>query len=261
MFGYRLNFGFYIETYPQEGGVPVSMLGWDVDLFYRHETGPVLMGRMLADQGECHRTLERHGFNVGRYFDLRTDEFLRLVDESHSGDVAFEFQATPLLGGIPYEGNIEHGRLVIPHSAWLELLNRTGMDRYELIAIRVPVASSHLHKPFVDALEKIREAERQYTRGDWNGAAASCRVAWRTVLSGAPSSVSPFAHLLAPVVGDPRRKGFATAVMKGVHDVMNEAAHLEGDVKTGAPPADLTAEDALLCIHWYTAMIGYLSSL
>ena len=45
-----------------------------------------------------------------------------------------------------------------------------GLDRYELIVIRVPVASSHLHKPFADALAKIREAEGQYTRGDWNGA-------------------------------------------------------------------------------------------
>lgn len=110
-------------------------------------------------------------------------------------------------------------------------------------------------------LAKIREAERQYTQGDWNGAASSCRSAWRTVLSSAPSGVSPFEHLLAPVVGDPRRKAFATALIKGLNDLANEAVHLEGDAKKKTLPADLSAEDALLCIHWYAAVIGYLSSI
>jgi hypothetical protein len=123
------------------------------------------------------------------------------------------------------------------------------MDRFEVISIRIPVASSHLHTPCVEAVAKIREAERQYTRGDWNGAASSCRSAWRTVLSSASSGVSPFEHLLAPVVGDPRRKAFAMAVIKGLNDVANEAVHLEGDVKKKTLPADLSPEDALLCIH------------
>ncbi len=261
MFGYRLNYGFTIEPYRNDGGESKVLLNWEVDLYYREKDSSVLMGRMLADQSERPQKLERHGFTLRRYFDLRTDEFIQLADKSHRGDVTFEFRATPLLAGVQYHGGTEQGRMVIPHSAWLELLNRTGMDRYELIAIRVPVASSHLHEPFAAALAKIREAERQYERGDWNGAAASCRGAWRTVLSSAPQGVSPFEHLLAPVVGDPRRKEFAAALIKGVHDVMNKAVHLEGDVKTGTPPADLSPEDALLCIHWYTALIGYLSSL
>jgi hypothetical protein len=98
------------------------------------------------------------------------------------------------------------------------LLDRPEWDRYELIAIRIPVAASHLHKPLVEALTKIREAERQYMRGDWNGAAASYRGAWRTVLSSAPPGVSLFEHLLALVVGDPRRKEFALLLIKGLRD-------------------------------------------
>ena len=129
-----------------------------------------------------------------------------------------------------------------------------------MIAIRTPVASSHLNKPFAEAVDKIREAERQYMKGDWNGAAASCRNAWKTVLSSAPPNVSPFEYLLAPLIGAPERKEFATVLMKGLHDILNKAAHLEGDVKTNTPPTNLQPEDALLCIHWYAAMIGYLSS-
>lgn len=261
LFGYRLNFSFTIDVYPRENDNPISLLGWEMDLYLEDKGQSVLMGRMLSDMREHPRELGRHGFTTNRYFDLRADEFVQLVDKSRRGDVAFRFRATPQLSGLPYNGSTEEGRLVIPHSQWLEHLNRTGMDRYELISIRIPIASSHLHKPFGDALTKIREAERQYTRGDWNGAASSCRSAWRTILSSAPSGVSPFDHLLAPVIGDPRRKQFAKALIKGLNDIANEAVHLEGDQKQGKPPADLSPEDALLCIHWYAAVIGYLSSL
>jgi len=258
LFGYRMNFNFTIEVYPCEN--PITLLNWEMDLYFKEREPSILVGRLLSELMEHPREL-RHGFTLSRFLDLRADEFIQLVDKSHRGDVTFEFRATPQLSDIPHNGSTETGRLVIAHSKWLELLNQTGMDRYELISIRIPVASSHLHTPFVEAVAKIREAERQYSRGDWNGAASSCRSAWRTVLSSAPSSVSPFDHLLAPVVGDPRRKAFATALIKGLNDVANEAVHLEGDVKKKTLPADLSPEDALLCIHWYTAVIGYLSSL
>lgn len=257
-FGYRMNFNFTIEVYPREN--PITLSGWEMDLYFKEREPPVLVGRMLSELMEHPREL-RHGFTLSRYLDLRADEFIQLIDMSHRGDVTFEFRAAPQLSGTPHNGGTETGRLVIPHSKWLEFLNQTGMDRFELIAIRIPVASSHLHTPFVEAVAKIREAERQYTRGDWNGAASSCRSAWRTVLSSAPPGVSPFEYLLAPVVGDPRRKAFATALIKGLNDVANEAVHLEGDVKKKTLPADLSPEDALLCIHWYAAVIGYLSSL
>src|ERR1043166_1544746 len=258
MFGYRMNFNFTIEVHPREN--PITLLNWEMDLYFKEREPPNLIGRMLSELMEHPHEL-RHGFTLSRYLDLRADEFIQLVDKSHRGDVTFEFRATPQLSDIPHNGSTETGRLVIAPPKWLELLNQTGMDRFELISIRIPVASSHLHTPFVEAVAKIREAERQYTRGDWNGAASSCRSAWRTVLSSAPSGVSPFEHLLAPVVGDPRRKAFATALIKGLNDVANEAVHLEGDVKKKTLPADLSPEDALLCIHWYAAVIGYLSSL
>lgn len=264
MFGYRLAFSFRIEPYPRERDEEISLLDWDIDLYYKGESGFVLMGRMLSDRGEPDWKLERYGFTVTRYFELRSDEFLQLVDKSHRGDVVFEFHSTPLLRGSQHEASATEGRLIIPRSAWLEYVNRMGLDRYELIVIRVPVASSHLHQPFVDALVKIREAEGQYTRGDWNGTAAACRSAWNTVLSSVPKNTpreQRLEILLQKVSGDPRRQKFALAVMKAFNNIVNEAVHLEGDVKTGTPPADLRAEDALLCIHWYAAAIGYLSSL
>jgi len=260
LFGYRLNFHFNVDVMPPENGNPPSLLAWEMDLYFNEGAKSVLVSRMLPDLREHPREL-RHRFTLSKYLDLRSDDFLRLVDKSYRGDVTFEFEATPVLSGIPHNGNTERGRLIIPHSQWLEHLNQTGMDRFEMIAIRVPVKSSHFHKPFSDAVAKIREAERQYSRREWNAAASSCRSAWRTILSTAPSGTSPFEYLLAPVVGDPRRKEFAAALIKGLNDIENKAVHLEGNVTAGTPPADLNPEDALLCIHWYAAVIGYLSSL
>jgi hypothetical protein len=37
--------------------------------------------------------------------------------------------------------------------------------------------------------------------------------------------------------------------------------HLEGDPANGILPTQLAPEDALLCIHWYTVVLGYLASI
>jgi|ERR1051325_2896602 hypothetical protein len=257
LFGYRLRFNFSFEA---QNGNSVSLDGWELDLYLNQGSQSILVGRLVPDLSEHPKRL-MHQFTLQRHLDLRSDDFVRLVDKSYRGDVVFEFRTRPLLSGIPHEGNTEQGRLTIPQSEWLELCNRTGMDRFELIAIRVPVRSSHLHQPFSDAVSKIREAERQYSRGDWNAAGSSCRSAWRTILSTAPAGTQAIENLLAPVIGDSRRKDFGLALAKGLNTIANQAVHLEGDVKTGMPPANLTPEDALLCIHWYAAVIGYLSSL
>jgi hypothetical protein len=261
LFGYRLSFNFKIIPFVRNQSKAVTLLGWEVDMYLQEVNRSVLMGRMLPDLREHSHPLSGNDFTIKRHIDIRSDDFIQLADNSHRGDVTFAFHATPVLADAPFEAKVEEGRMKIPHSEWLEYLNRTGMARFDLIAIRTPVASSHLHKPFSEAIGKIREAERQYIRGDWNGAAASCRGAWRIVLSSVPSGTPPIEHLLAPVIGDPRRKEFATAVAKGLHDILNKAVHLEGDLKMNTPPADLRPEDTLLCLHWYAALIGYLSSL
>lgn len=264
LFGYELSFNFTIEPYPRDQKDSVSLMSWEVDLYCKGHARPILMGRMIADRSESPRLLERYGFNLRRCFYLRSDELLQLLDKVHGGDVAFEFKATGLLSGSQHESASGEGRLIIPQSSWLDYVNQTGLDRYELIAIRIPIVSSHLHKPFSDAVAKIREAEAQYSRGDLNGAAASCRSAWNTVLSSVPKNTprdKRLEFLLQRVTGDPRRQKFALAVMKGFNNIINEAVHLEGDVNAGTPPSDLTRDDALLCIHWYAVAIGYLSCL
>jgi hypothetical protein len=114
-----MNFNFTIEVYPRENGNPVSLLNWEMDLYFRPGDQSVLVVRMLSELMEHPREL-RHGFTVSRYLDVGADEFVQLVDKSHRGDVTFEFRATPQLSGIPHNGNTENGRLVIPHSKWLD---------------------------------------------------------------------------------------------------------------------------------------------
>lgn len=157
-----------------------------------------------------------------------------------------------------FHPEISHGSLVLSQSEWLNIINGLGFDRFELIAIRIPVKESHLHTPFKEALAKIRQAEDNYKRGNWNGVAASCRVAWKTILSVSPQGDKAIEHLLAPAIGDPMRKQFALAVKRFL-DVLNKGVHLEGDVKGNEPPSELQPEDALLCLHPYTVVTAYLS--
>lgn len=259
--GYRFSFSFKIKPFKQEDSNPVVLQGLDVDLSYQDSGSVKLLGRMINDLHDGFRKLVGYEFSLRKYFDIRTDDFLRLIDSSHRGDMFFEFQILPVFRDFTQHSKSETGSLKISHSDWLRYIGSAELDRFELITIRIPVSSSHLHSPFSEALKKIREAEQQYIRGNWNGAAGSCRAAWRTVLSSAPAGTKPLEHILSSVTGDPRRKEFALSLIKGLHDIQNKAVHFEGDVKSGTPPADISAEDALLCIHWYSAIIGYLSLL
>src|SRR5262249_26519691 len=82
LFGYRINFIFTLEVYPRENGNPISLLRWEMDLYFREGGKSVLVGRMLSDLREQPSRELRHGFTLSRYLDLRADEFLQLVDKS-----------------------------------------------------------------------------------------------------------------------------------------------------------------------------------
>lgn len=259
--GYRFSFNFTIHPFDNEKAAPIVLDGLNTDLSFRKASETVLLGRMIDNLVESARELKGYEFSVNKLFDIQTDDFVRLIDQSHKGDMGFEFNIKPIFQNTSRQSQSVTGYLKIPHSEWIRHINNAGLDRFELISIRIPVSASHLHTPLVEAVGKIREAEQQYMRGDWNGAASSCRAAWRTVLSAAPPGSKPIEHLLATVTSDPRRKEFVNSLVKGLHDIQNSAVHLEGNVKTGTPAADMSAEDALLCIHWYSAVIGYLSVL
>ncbi len=263
MFGYRLDFNFRIVPFSGTSDEePVVLLDWEVDLYLRDADGSSsLIGRMIASVYDRNIELKWNPSTVRRQFDISTDDFLRIVDRTSKGDITFAFKSKPKLLRARHEEEMTEGLLVIPHSQWLECLNQTDMDRFELVTIRIPVKSSHMHQPFSDAVNKIRHAESQYLRGDYIGSAASCRAAWNTVRSATPNGQKALDHLLAPVIGDPRRKKFAEAIIKSLGDALNSGVHLEGDVKNNVLPVELTAEDALLCIHWYSVVLGYLSSI
>jgi hypothetical protein len=259
--GFRFDFDIKIKPFGKNEENPIVLNDLNIDLSFRTVNSSLLLGRMISHLSESPRELKEYEISVTKLFDIQMEDFIRLVDVSHRGDMQFELNVKPIFKDAIRTCKSETAYLKIPHSEWLKHINKAELDRFELISIRIPVSSSHLHSPFVEAVKKIREAEQQYIRGDWNGAASSCRSAWRTVLSSAPPNAKPIEHLLSSVTGDPRRKNFAEALLKGLLDIQNKAVHLEGDIKTGTPPADVSPEDALLCIHWYSAVIGYLSSI
>lgn len=260
MFGARLSFTFHIR--PNQIAADMQLIGLEGELSLEISNSRVLIGSLVSSFRDDQTKLGTHGKTVNKYLDLRGDEFVLLADRTHIGDVSLFFDLKMHILDEPYTGT-PNGRLVIPHSEWLKLLARSSITRFEVIAIKVPTESSHLHKPFSLAVAKIREAEREYNKGNWNAAGACCRDAWNTVLSSVPTGTPKekrFDALMVKVTGDPRRKAFAGALVKGMHDILNKAKHLEGDIQTQTEPADLKPEDALLCIHWYATMIGYLAS-
>jgi hypothetical protein len=260
LFGHEFTFVFRIEPINyRENPVTLTNLTVDVGLVLNHNS--LKIGRFTS-RNERSLLLNAKHSDIQQQLYLNNDELIVLSEKTHDGDVSFEFgyQAKFENGVSCYE----HGKLTVPHTEWLKILNRLQLDRYELIVIRTPVAGSHFYSPFADALNKIREAETELTKGHWNSAGAACRSAWNTVMSSVPKSVprdKRLEHLLQAVNGDARRQKFGLAVLKGFNNIINEAVHLEGDVSTNRAPSNLTRDDALLCLHWYSAAIGYLAAI
>ena len=259
LFGHEFTFEFRIEPTDYKEN-PVTLIDLIIEISLVENDQPLRIGRFTS-RSKGPYSLNSKYKNIQLQLHLRSDELMIIADRTHHGEVSFEFSADAQFGENDYI--YDTGRLTIPHSQWLEILNRLRLDRYDLIVIRTPVAASHLHSPFSEALNKIREAEREFTKGNWNGVGAACRSAWNTVMSSVPKNTprdQRLEHLLRNVIGDPRRQKFAFAVMKGFNNIVNEAVHLEGDVKSSRAPSDLTRDDALLCLHWYSSAIAYLSS-
>jgi hypothetical protein len=263
MFGCRFSFSFSIKPTKYAEEVAPHLTDLSAEIYLQSDNRSILIGNLSSDINEGQHKLTKNALHLRKHLDLDSNQMVMLSDMTHIDDVRIKFELSLKfledemypLSGTAY--------LRIPHSEWLKLLNNSGMRRFELIAIHVPVSTSHLHKPFSEAINKIREAEREYLKGNWNAAAASCRDAWNTVLSTAPPQTpldQRIDYLLSNVTGDPKRKEFAKVLMKGLHDLLNQTKHLQGNVQTQSPPGDLKPADALLCIHWYSAMIGYLAS-
>ena len=260
LYGYELSFTFRVVPTDLSREKPLVITEFKVEVYLTDKHESLLLGRLYPQFFETPDTLGRYGnLKITRHLFLRPDEMMTLIEKTHHGNPNFEFKVAVVFEGGIYD-QPRTGRMTVPQTVWLKILEQAKVARFELVAIRTPVSDSHLYQPFSEALDKIREAERQYLRGDWNAVGASCRSALRTILSSVPPGTTPIDHLLAPVIGDPRRRAFAQAVAKGLLDVLNAATHLEGAPRAGAPPTDLQAEDARLCLHWYSTVVGYLAS-
>lgn len=259
--GHEFTFEFKIVPTQSAREQSLTFRQLTLDIYLIDQGNKLLVGRFSSrNQYPINLSAEYRGEQ--QQLHLRSDECLKLIELTHHGDVRFELQATAKIDNPGQLAPIATGKgtLKIPHSQWLEIINRIGAERFEIILLRLPSEAS-LKQPFAAAVEKIREAEGYFIKGNWNAVGAACRAAFRTVLSATPPNTQAIEHLLQPVANDPRRFPFAQALTKGLLNILNESTHLEGDTKTNTPPASLSRADALLCLHWYSTIIAYLSEI
>jgi len=204
-----------------------------------------------------------------RRLEITQNAYWRLVDSTHHNDLDLRFNVAALGTGKTVSGEETiflqgDKRVSVAHSDWLAILSRGQFDRFEIITIRSQVAPTGKGKEIFDsAITKLKEAEACFDRGDWNGVGARCRSAWLVFKTSVHKKDQGRAIelLLASVTGDPRRREFGEAILKGCNDILNKATHLEGDTSTNTLPVDLQREDALLCLHWTAAILSYLASI
>jgi hypothetical protein len=203
--------------------------------------------------------------------EFRTDDFWKLVDITHYKDLELKLEIQARLkleepiknssGGEISGSELQflegNSYLRFPHSEWLKILNRTGIERFDLITLRTYIRELPNENAFVQAFDKLKEAQDKFNRGDWNAVGATCRSAFKTLLHLATGEKRPIQKLLATVLDDPRRTQIANSLVP-VLDVLNASTHQEG--KSDLPPADFQREDALLCLHLTGAAISYIAT-
>lgn len=262
---YRLLFRFGFSPSTSGAAIPEVMNGrYLVDSIYADVSVEFSPGQeKLLGQLSPHRDNPVLYLNSPRDYvmqlDLSSQELLLLVERTqHSGlslilRMNFRFSA-------PFEASgIRPSHLKISHSDWITLLQQAELYRYEVITLRTPLRNLPAFVAYDECLTKLKEAQDAYDRGDWNGVGTKCRGGWNTLRSTSSDPKQAVEELLSSVTGDPRRKNFAAAVLKGLGDILNSATHLEGNLPQGTLPADLQREDAALCLHWYAMVIGYLA--
>lgn len=191
--------------------------------------------------------------------ELSSQELLHLADRTDSGGLRLRLSMN-FMFSVPHgRSGPEHSEFEIPHSEWVQTLEKAALHRYELITLRTPLRGTPAYPIYDECLNMLKEAQETFNRGDWNGVGGKCRPIWNTIKGHAADQRKAVEELLNTVTGDPRRKKFGEAVVKGVIDVLNNATHLEGDPSKGTLPADLRREDAALCLHWTAALLRYLA--
>jgi len=261
LFGSRLICRLQISSSCYGSQTAPTLRGMEVEASIFRDNNHLLLGKLVPSI--CGLPASPLGklrtVTAENYLSIAKSDLLLLAEGSWGKDVSLALRVCPHFLEAEPAGVESTGFVKVPRSDWLSLMGKSGLARFEFVVIRTPVSTSHLYLPFSAAIDKIREAETEYSKGNWNSAAGACRDAWNTVLSAVPGKKEErIETLLGHLNGDPRRKKFAAALTRGLHDILNAAKHLEGDQKDGTPPADLKPEDALLCIHWYAAIIGYL---
>jgi len=223
------------------------------------------IGRFRQDVSEPHR-LRAFESRFQARLELGHTAYRSLVDWTHHNSLDLRFQMKVIVKGPDDETNGAFAtgdkRTNIPHSEWLEILNRGPFNRFETITISQPVnASSEDKEIFESAMALLKDAESSFNRGDWSGVGTKCRGSWRVFKTLIPKKdqLQAVELLLAPVAGDPRRKEFGEAMIKGLNAILNKATHLEGDSSANTLPVELSRADALLCLHWTSAVLSYLA--
>ena len=266
--GVEFTFTFVIRGTEFATNTELALANVQIELSVFLENDQALFIGELRERVSSPYRVSIHEQSFQRKIDITHDAYWKLVDFTHHRDLELNFNVTASGTGKTSKGLetfILHGerRGKIPHSEWLKTLSTGEFDRFEIITLRTSLPPLGKHKDKYDsAFKRLREAQDNFNHGDWNSVGSKCRAAWLVLKTLIPTEQKNQAIelLLGSVTGDPRRKEFAAAVVKGVHDILNKATHLEGDSSAHTEPVDLQREDALLCLHWTSATISYVAA-
>lgn len=273
--GLEFTFSLTIEPTGRLTGSNPKLDRMEIELYLTTNSAELYLGSLKR------RSLEPLSISYPRDHQYRlrigTHSFLKLIDETHAGDLNLKIEAQAVLltdeplknssGGPLTNENLilisGESRFRFPHSDWIEIINGAHIDYFDVITLRSFLSELPEHNVFRQAFDKLRQARESFNRGDWNAVGSACRNALSTVLSLAPSSQPKIKHVLSSVDADPYRQSFggeAEGAIDKIRSLLNHATHQGGNAAADTPPANLRREDALFTLHLTAAAISYMAS-
>jgi len=213
--------------------------------------------------------IEAGGKGLGAFHIELPARVLQNIEERRAGgDVKLLFFSRVLISeisivddvktlGVPFETAFEsdgNGRFeyMIPQSEWIKILKSLAWSELEIVEF--PSSKVRSVPPLARALERFKDAQECYRRGDWEESMLNCRKAFEAIVQDATGAndMGQADQVFVSLIGDGEKADRFKKVAKSLGDFLHLGRH------ENLPNISIKRKDSELALLLTGALLTYL---
>jgi hypothetical protein len=202
------------------------------------------------------------------HIDLPAQVLQHIEERRAGGDVKLLFSSRVLISdvsvvnnakilGVPSEtafGDVGSGRFeyLIPQSEWIKVLKSLAWS--ELEVLEVPTSGLRSVPPLARALERFKDAQECYRRGDWEESMLNCRKAFEAIVQDAigESDMSKAHQVFVSIIGEGEKANRFDRLARSLGEFLHLGRH------ENLPHISIKRADSELALLLTGALLTYL---